>query len=95
VRILYSIYVALTVVGLEILLRARPGAGLMWIMVVYLLIVAVGELIAISIGLILDRIYAVASLPVSLSLFFIVLWVGWALAVRWTEPKEGKVPKKR
>jgi len=62
----------------------------MWIMVVYVLIVVVSELVVVAIGLVLDRIYPLLSLPVSLSLFFAVLWFGWILAVRLTEPKHAK-----
>jgi hypothetical protein len=62
----------------------------MWILIVYILIVVVGESVVIGIGLALDRIYPVASLPVSLPLFFAVLVFGWMLAVRWTEPKLAK-----
>jgi len=62
----------------------------MWLIVVYVLNVLVGESIAIIAGLSLDRTYPSASLPISLSLFFIVFWLGWVLAVRWTEPKHGK-----
>ena len=65
----------------------------MWILIVYILIVVVGEAVVIAIGLVLDRIYPLASLPVSLSLFFAVLAVGWLLAVRWTEPKHTKSVK--
>ena len=65
----------------------------MWILIVYLSIVTVFELIVVGIGLVLDRVYAVASLPVSLTLFFAVLWFGWGLAVRWTEPKHVKGAK--
>jgi len=65
----------------------------MWIMVVYVLIVFVCELIVVGIGLALDRLFPPASLPVSLSLFFAVLWLGWVLAVRLTEPKHAKSPK--
>lgn len=60
----------------------------MWIMVIYILIVVVFELIVVGIGLALDRTFPSASLPVSLTLFFVVLWVGWTLAVRVTKPKE-------
>jgi hypothetical protein len=69
----------------------------MWIMVVYVLIVFVCELIVIAIGLVLDRLYPPASLPISLSLFFAVLWLGWLLSVRLTEPRqaEGLKPSKR
>jgi hypothetical protein len=69
------------------------GAQPMWIMVVYVLIVVVCELIVVGIGLALDRIAPIASLPVSLTLFFAVLWFGWLLAVRWTESKHGKKSK--
>jgi len=65
----------------------------MWIMVVYVLIVAISELVVVAIGLVLDRIFPVASLPVSLTLFFAALWFGWVLAVRWTEPKRVKNAK--
>jgi len=65
----------------------------MWILIVYILAVLVGESIVITLGLYLDRIYPLASLPVSLSLFFAVFWLSWVLAVRWTEPKPEKLPK--
>ena len=65
----------------------------MWILIAYVLIVVIGESVVISIGLALDRISPVLSLPVSLSLFFAVLAIGWILAVRWTEPKRAKSVK--
>ena len=58
----------------------------MWIMVVYVLIVVISELIVVAIGLVLDRTFPLASLPIALTLFFAVLWFGWVLAVRWTNP---------
>ena len=69
--------------------RANP----MWIMVVYILIVLVGETITVAIGLVLDRIFPSASLTVSLTLFFAILWLAWVLAVRLTEPKNAKTAK--
>jgi hypothetical protein len=65
----------------------------MWILIVYVLIVFVGESVAITLGLFLDRTYPAASLPISLTLFFAVLWLSWVLAVRWTEPKREKHPE--
>ena len=62
-------------------------------MVVYVLIVVICELVVIAIGLVLDRTFPLASLPISLTLFFAVLWLGWPLAVRWTDPKRAKHPK--
>jgi hypothetical protein len=69
--------------------RAMP----MWIMVVYVLIVVICETIVVGIGFALDPFYPPASLPVSLSLFFAVLWLSWVLAVRLTEPKHVKASK--
>jgi hypothetical protein len=66
----------------------------MWILIVYILIVVVGESAVVTLGLALDRIYPIASLPISLSLFFAVLAFGWPLAVRWTEPKHAKRAKR-
>jgi len=65
----------------------------MWILIVYVLIVVVGESVVVALGLAMDRIYPLASLPVSLSLFFAILGFGWVLAVRWTEPKLAKGAK--
>jgi len=62
----------------------------MWIMVVYVLIVLVCESVVVGIGLVLDRVYRAASLPVSLTLFFLVLWLSWTAAVYLTEPKRAK-----
>jgi TRAP-type C4-dicarboxylate transport system permease small subunit len=59
----------------------------MWILVVYALNVAISESIVVAIGLALDRFYPLASLPVSMALFFAMLFLAWILAVRWTEPK--------
>jgi len=64
-------------------------------MVVYILIIMVAEFAVIIIGLVLDRIYPALSLTVSLSLFFVVLWLGWVLAVRVTEPTHQKTKSTR
>ena len=65
----------------------------MWLLVVYIVNVLVGESIVIAIGLGLDRTFPYASLPVSLSLFFFVFWLSWVLTVRWTEPKHARSAK--
>lgn len=59
----------------------------MWILIVYCLIIIVGEAAVMELGLVLDKVYPVASLPVSLSLFFIIFWAGWVLAVHLTRPE--------
>jgi len=58
----------------------------MWILCVYILNVVIGETLAMVLGLYLDRIVPTASLPISLTFFFAVLWLGWLLAIRWTRP---------
>ena len=65
----------------------------MWILIIYILIVVVGESVMVGIGLVLDRTFPLASLPMSLTLFFAVLAFGWPLAVRWNEPKHAKRAK--
>ena len=67
----------------------------MWILTVYILIVVIMELIVVAIGLALDRIYPSLSLTISLSLFFAVLWLGWVVAVRVTEPRHEKAKNTR
>ena len=62
----------------------------MWIMVIYILIVVVFEVIVVWIGLALDRTFPSASLPVSLTLFFVVLWVG-EMARKNTKIPEDKI----
>jgi hypothetical protein len=89
-RDLCSIYVVLAVCRRVQAFRGTNRAKLMWILIVYVLIVVVGEAVVVAIGLALDRTLPLASLPVSLSLFFVVLALGWPLAVRWTEPKHAK-----
>ena len=66
----------------------------MWILSVYVLIVVVMELIVVAVGLALDRIYPSISLTISLSLFFLVLWFGWVVAVHLTKPKHEKSAKR-
>jgi hypothetical protein len=95
-EILHSIYIRCGAISRTSFSRATSSrrAKPMWIMVVYVLIVVVSEVIVVAIGLTLDRIYPTLSLPVSLSLFFAVLWFAWILAVRLTEPKRAKRAKR-
>ena len=62
----------------------------MWLLTIYVLIVVIMEMIVVGIGLVLDRIYPSVSLTISLSLFFLVLWLAWVIAVRVTEPRHKK-----
>jgi hypothetical protein len=63
----------------------------MWLLVVYVLIVVIGEAIVVAIGLsFLDRNYPLLSVPVSVFLYLAVFFLGWKLAVRLTEPRHAK-----
>jgi hypothetical protein len=54
---------------------------------VYLLLMVGGTFGAYLIGLVIERAAPTASLPAFLAMYFIVLWLGWLLAVRITEPR--------
>jgi len=56
----------------------------MKIIVIYVALVAVGDLIAYAIGRAVESAWPTASLPVFLALFFLVFWAGWKAAVRLT-----------
>jgi hypothetical protein len=60
----------------------------MTLLIVFVGIVAVGDLIAVGIGEVLDRFAPQVSLPVFLILFFAVFYFGWQLALRLTEPRK-------
>ncbi len=63
----------------------------MWLLMVYLLIVVIGEAIVVAMGLTFwDRKYPSLSVPVSVLLYLAVLFLGWTLAVRLTEPRHAK-----
>ncbi|MBN9051444.1 MAG: hypothetical protein J0H78_18460 [Rhizobiales bacterium] len=57
----------------------------MRLMVVYALLVIVGEIAAVELGLYLDAVVPSFSLPIALALFFSVLVVMWPAAVFITE----------
>jgi hypothetical protein len=63
----------------------------MWLLVVYVLIIVIGEAIVVAIGLaFLDRRYPSLSVPVSVFLYLAVFIFGWKLALRLTEPRHAK-----
>lgn len=69
----------------------------MRLMLVYVLLVIVGEIAAVELGLYLDSVVPTFSLPIALALFFSVLVVMWPLAVfiteRWLMPKDAGAAK--
>ena len=62
-----------------------------WLLLVYALIVVIGEAIVVLVGLTFwDRKFPTLSVPVSIITYLAVFFLGWKLAVRLTEPKHGK-----
>jgi len=61
----------------------------MWLIIIYVLFMIVGDFADYLIGLAVERIWPAASLPIFLGLYFLFLWLAWVIAVRVTEPKTG------
>jgi len=62
-----------------------------WLLVLYALIVLIGELIVVAIGLTFwDRKFPSLSVPVSVLLYLAVFFFGWKLAIRLTEPRHAQ-----
>lgn len=63
----------------------------MQLIIVYVVLVFVGEFIAVQIGFFFDQALPTFALPIALGLFFTVLAAMWPLAVyvteRWWAPK--------
>lgn len=59
----------------------------MWLLIAYVGLTLVGNAIIYFLGLIVERMWPVASLPVFLLMFFVMLWAAWLVAVKLTEPK--------
>jgi hypothetical protein len=65
----------------------------MWLLIVYIGLVLVGDAVDYMIGLAVERMWGPqASLVVFLVLYFVFLWIAWLVAVKVTEPRgEAKV----
>ena len=59
----------------------------MWLLLAYIGLALIGNIIIYFIGLAVERMWPVASLPIYLLLFFVVLWLAWLIAVKVTAPK--------
>lgn len=59
----------------------------MALLLVYLALMIVGDVVAYFLGLMIERVYPVASLPAFLAMYFLFLGVTWMLAVRITAPR--------
>jgi hypothetical protein len=60
------------------------------LIVYYVGFMVAGDFADYLIGLVVERIWPQASLVIFLLLYFVFLWVAWLLAVKMTEPKDGK-----
>ena len=56
----------------------------MRLITVYIVLVAVGDVLAYAIGRGIEQFSPAASLPVFLASFFVVFWAAWKFAVRLT-----------
>jgi hypothetical protein len=59
----------------------------MSLLVVFIISIAVGQALSVSLGLIVERQYsAYAGLITFIALYFAMFWLAWKFAVRITEP---------
>jgi hypothetical protein len=59
----------------------------MWLIVVYVILMILGDILAYVLGLFVERTWPEASLLTFLAMYFGFLWVSWQIAVKITEPK--------
>ena len=59
----------------------------MWLLLTYIVLALIGNAVIYFIGLVVERTWPVASLPIYLLMFFVVLLLSWLIAVKVTEPK--------
>jgi hypothetical protein len=67
-------------------IRPHDEDGTMSLMIVYIVLVFVGQAVAVTIGLLLDNFSKAMGLTVFLVLYFTVFVACWRLAVKLTEP---------
>lgn len=60
----------------------------MWLIIIYLVFMIIGDIADFLIGVVVDRVWPSASLPIFLGLYFLFLYVAWIAAVWITEPKK-------
>jgi hypothetical protein len=59
----------------------------MWLLATYIGLAITGNVVIYFIGLGVERVWPIASLPLYLLMFFTVLGLSWFGAVKLTEPK--------
>ena len=60
----------------------------MILLIYYVVLVLLGDFVAVVLCLWIERVWPSASLPIFLALYLSILWAAWVWAVRLTEPKE-------
>jgi hypothetical protein len=74
------------------MLQASCGVASQWgtqmgLLIVYIVLVVIGDIGVYLIGLAVEQNWPAASMPVFLGLYFLLLWAAWILAVWLTRPK--------
>lgn len=59
----------------------------MWLLLTYIGLAVIGNGVVYVVGLFIERMWPIASLPAFLFMFFAVMWFAWLGAVKFTEPK--------
>jgi hypothetical protein len=57
----------------------------------YIVIALIGDVAAVALCLTIEKFVPWLSMPIFLTLFFLILWGAWVLAVKLTEPKSAPV----
>ena len=59
----------------------------MTLLIYYVALVMAADVGAALLCLGIEKVWPAPSLPIFITLYFLILWVAWILAVRMTEPK--------
>ena len=57
----------------------------------YVVLSLIGDVAAVALCLTIEQFVPWISMPIFLTLFFLILWGAWVLAVKLTEPKSAPV----
>jgi hypothetical protein len=63
----------------------------MKLLIYYVGLVLASDVVAVLLGLAIEKVWPAGSLPIFLGLYFAILWGAWAAAVRLTEPEVASV----
>ncbi len=58
----------------------------------YIVLSTVGDVVAAFVCLAIEKVVPWISMPIFLTLFFLILWAAWIVAVKMTEPKAISAP---